>query len=73
MKIISNVNEFVKKYTAKDQNIKILFHPIENHFAMLAKNFRRYFVTNESLKAEWVRGLFQKSLEEQILHINGEM
>ncbi|XP_063914535.1 zinc finger BED domain-containing protein 5-like [Zophobas morio] len=58
-----NVDECVKTYKVEEQHIKIVFVTIENHLAMLAKNFKKYFFADENLLAgyDWVRDPFQNT------------
>ena len=57
--------------------MKVLFVTIENHLAMLAKNFTKYFFADENLLAgyDWVRDPYQNTsdglstaVEEMFIH-----
>ncbi|XP_063902632.1 zinc finger BED domain-containing protein 5-like [Zophobas morio] len=63
LEMFPNVDECVKTYKVEEQHIKIVFVTIENHLAMLAKNFKKYFFADENLLAgyDWVRDPFQNT------------
>ncbi|GFV24052.1 zinc finger BED domain-containing protein 5 [Trichonephila clavipes] len=55
----------VKTYKSVEQRVKVVFKTCKNHLAMLAKNFKKYFLDEDSLVAsyEWIRDLFQDTPE----------
>ncbi|GFV91335.1 zinc finger BED domain-containing protein 5 [Trichonephila clavipes] len=55
----------VKTYKSEEQHVKVVFKTMQNHLAMLAKNFKKYFLDEDSLVAsyEWIRDLFQDTPE----------
>lgn len=63
--MFANVNDCTKIYKAEEEHVKVVFVTIENHLAMLAKNFKKYFLADDKLIAsyEWVRDPFHKTPE----------
>ncbi|XP_072377897.1 zinc finger BED domain-containing protein 5-like [Diabrotica undecimpunctata] len=59
--MFANVDECIKTYKVEEQHVKVVFVTIENHLAMLTKNFKRYFFADDKLTRsyEWVRNPFQ--------------
>ncbi|GFV47686.1 zinc finger BED domain-containing protein 5 [Trichonephila clavipes] len=55
----------VKTYESEEQHVKVVFKTMLNHLAMLANNFKKYFLGEDNLVAsyEWIRDLFQDSSE----------
>ena len=58
--MFANVDDCVKTYKGGEQNVKFVFVTIENHSALLAKNFKKYYLADDKLIAcyEWVRDPF---------------
>ncbi|XP_071035447.1 zinc finger BED domain-containing protein 5-like [Parasteatoda tepidariorum] len=63
--MFANVDNCTKTYKAEEEYMKVTFVTIENHLAMLAKNFKKYFPAHDKLLAsyEWVRNPFHKTPE----------
>ncbi|XP_072389498.1 zinc finger BED domain-containing protein 5-like [Diabrotica undecimpunctata] len=59
--MFANVDECIKTYKVEEQHVKVVFVTIEDHLAMLTKNFERYFFAYDKLirSYEWVRNPFQ--------------
>ncbi|GFV02221.1 zinc finger BED domain-containing protein 5 [Trichonephila clavipes] len=53
-------------YKSKKQHVKFVSKTMQNHLAMLAKNFKKYLLDEDNLVAsyEWIRDLFQDTPEE---------
>ncbi|GBL94009.1 hypothetical protein AVEN_76724-1 [Araneus ventricosus] len=64
------VDEFIKTYNVEEKNVKIVFVTIENHLAMLTKNFKKCFLADENLVAsyEWLEIHFEIAEEEIFIH-----
>ncbi|XP_035225382.1 zinc finger BED domain-containing protein 5-like [Stegodyphus dumicola] len=60
-----NVDDCIKTYKAEEQHVKVVFVTIENHLAILTKNFTNYFLAVDKLieSYEWVRDPFQNTPE----------
>ncbi|GFS96847.1 uncharacterized protein TNCV_4177581 [Trichonephila clavipes] len=54
-----------KTYKSEEQHVKGVSKTKQNHLAMLAKNFKKYFLDEDNLVAsyEWIRDLFQDTPE----------
>lgn len=65
LEMFANVNESVKTYKEEEQYVKVVFLTIESHLAMLAQNFKKYFLADDKLVAsyEWVRDPFRTTPE----------
>lgn len=65
VEMFANVDECIKTYKAEELHVKVVFVTIENHLAMLAKNFKKYFLADDNLVAsyEWVRDPFHNTPE----------
>nr|XP_042909475.1 zinc finger BED domain-containing protein 5-like [Parasteatoda tepidariorum] len=63
--MFANVDNCTKTYKAEEEYMKVTFVTIENHLAMMAKNFKKYFPAYDKLLAsyEWVRYPFHKTPE----------
>ncbi|XP_071037173.1 zinc finger BED domain-containing protein 5-like [Parasteatoda tepidariorum] len=63
--MLTNVDNCTKTYKAEEEHVKVLFVTIENHLAMMARNFKKYFPADDKLIAsyEWVSNLFHKTPE----------
>ncbi|XP_035204513.1 zinc finger BED domain-containing protein 5-like [Stegodyphus dumicola] len=63
--MFANLNDCIKTYKAEEQHVKVVFVTIENHLAMLAKNFKKYFLADDKLISsyKWVRDPFQNTPE----------
>lgn len=61
LEMFANVDEYIKTYKVEEQHMKVVFMTIENHLAMLTKNFKKYFLVDDKLipSYEWVRNPFQ--------------
>ncbi|GBM43118.1 hypothetical protein AVEN_222174-1 [Araneus ventricosus] len=59
------MDEFIQTYKAEEQYVKVVILTVENHLAMLAENFKKYFLADHNLVAgyEWVRDPFQNTPE----------
>ncbi|XP_071037865.1 zinc finger BED domain-containing protein 5-like [Parasteatoda tepidariorum] len=63
--MFENVDNCTKTFKAEEEHVKVVFATIENHLAMLARNFKKYFPADDKLIAsyEWVRNPFHKTPE----------
>lgn len=41
--VFANVDDCTKTYKVEEEHVKVVFITIENHLALLAKNFKKYF------------------------------
>ncbi|XP_071040604.1 zinc finger BED domain-containing protein 5-like [Parasteatoda tepidariorum] len=68
--MFTNVDNCTKTYKAEEEHVKVLFATIENHLAMITRNFKKYFPADDKLIAsyEWVSNLFHKTPEGLSIH-----